>query len=267
MKKYSPIRLDQRGFTLPELISVMVVTMIFTGLIMFFMFEYWRGSATLQNDLQSYVGRLNAGDKLRDYLNATSGLITQNSIPDSHTNNPDPSISGNSYWVPLHAVPGNFPVGTTGTTTPLIYFRQPVLDSSKNFIMNGTLPYENEYVLYLDGTRQQLLIRTLANGAASGNAAKTSCPPAAASATCPADKIIGENISSVDTRYFSRAGNTINYQSITDPNSSPPGAFIGPDFTAVEVVELNLHTFIKSTLHGGQDTSSQTIIRVALRNG
>ncbi len=257
-------QLGQKGFTLPELITVMVISTMFSALIMVFMFQYWSSSATLQNDLDTYVGRLTAGDRLRDNLNNASGLIMQNSLPDLHPNNPDTTNGTGNYWVPIHAIPQNIPVGASGTTTPVIYFRQPAVDSNKNFIMNGTTPYDNEYVLYLDGSLGELLLRTIANSAAAGNTATSSCPPSLASSSCPADKLIAQNINSIDTRYFSRTGNTIDYSSITDPLT---GAYIGPDFTAVEVVELNMHVFKKSTLHGGQDTSSQTIVRVALRNG
>jgi len=255
-------RLDESGFTIPELISVMIVTMLFSGLIIYFAYSYWRSSATLQSDMETYVGRLNAGDKLSDSFNKASGLMSQNSIPDAHTDNPDPAYASNNYWLPIHAVPGNTPIGASGTTTPLIYFEKPAVDNSKNYIMNGTQPYQNEFVLYLDGSTKQLRLRTLANGAATGNAAVTRCPPAVAG--CPADRTIAEDLASIDTRYFSRTGNPINYQSITDPTT---GAYIGPDFTSVEVIEFNLHIFRKSVLHGGADTSSQTVIRVALRNG
>jgi hypothetical protein len=132
--------------------------------------------------------------------------------------------------------------------------------------MNGTQPYQNEYVLYLNGTAKQLLLRTLANPNAPGNAATTSCPSAAATSICPADRIIAEDVASIDMRYFSRAGNTIDHNSIIDTSVSP-NVFIGPDFTSVEVVEFNLHNFRKSSLGGGTDTSNQTVIRVALRNG
>jgi hypothetical protein len=132
--------------------------------------------------------------------------------------------------------------------------------------MNGTQPYQNEFVLYIDGTSKQLLLRTLANTAAVNNVAVTSCPPAAANASCPADKIIAEDLASIDMRYFSRAGNAIDHNSIID-TSVVPNAYIGPDFPSVEVVEFNLHNFRKSRLGGGTDTSNQTVIRIALRNG
>ncbi len=258
------LRNNQKGFTIPELISVMVVTVMFSGLIMVFAFSYWRATATLENDMESYVSRLNAGDKLRDSFNAASGLIIQNSIVDSNTGSADPAYPSNEYWLPIHAVPGNKPLRATGTFTPLVYFTQPAINTAKDFIMNGTQPYENEFVLYMDGTSKELRMRSLANTAAVNNATKTSCPPSIATTTCPADRLIVENIASIDTRYFSRTGIAIDHQSIVDPST---GAFIGPDFTSVEVVEFNLRVFKKSTVNAGADTSSQTVIRVALRNG
>jgi len=255
---------NEKGFTIPELLSVMIVSLIFSGLILYFAFSYWRATATLEGDLQTYVGRLNTGDKLRESFNAASGLITQNSLPDSNTGNPDPAYASNNFWIPIHAVPGNIAMGSTGTITPVVYFKQPAVDSSKNYIMNGTLPYENEFILYLDGGSKQLMLRSLANPAATGNATLTSCPPATATSLCPGDRIIGEDVASLDTRYFSRTGNLIDYTSITDPIT---GAYIGPDFMSVEVIEFNIHVFKKSALHNGADTSSQTIIRLALRNG
>ncbi|MEO6513635.1 MAG: hypothetical protein ABIR37_03020 [Candidatus Saccharimonadales bacterium] len=266
MSRHFPRPVNDAGFTIPELLSVMIVSLLFSGLIIYFAFDYWRATATLDNDSQTFVGRLTAGDKLRDSLNSASNLLTQNSIQDSHTNNPDPAYASNYYWLPIHAVPGNTPVGAAGTATPLIYFQQPAVDAAKNFIMNGTQPYQNEFVLYLDGTSKQLMLRTLANASAPSNAAITSCPAAAVTSLCPADRIIAEDVASVDMRYFSRAGNTINHNSIID-TSVVPNAYIGPDFPSVEVVEFNLHNFRKSRLGGGADTTNQTVIRVALRNG
>ena len=56
----------------------------------------------------------------------------------------------------------------------------------------------------------------------------------------------------------------IDWTSITDPLT---GAYIGPDFPSVEVVELTINLGRKAVIKGAQDTSNQTIVRVALRNG
>lgn len=247
--------MDEQGFTLPELISVMVVSLFFVGLILYFGISYWRYSALLESDLDSFVSRLNAQDVVRDTVGTATGLISQNSIPDSHTNNPDPT-AGSNYWVPLHATPGNFSA-TTGSTTPLLYFKRLSVDSSNSVAMNGNIPYEDEYVLYIDGTSKQLLLRTLANPNVANNKIKTSCPISLASAICPADKIILENVSSIDSTYYSRSGNSMSYDSISG----------SPDFPLVEALQYNFH-ISKKTLYQKTDAStrSDTVVRIALRN-
>src|SRR5690349_8822178 len=150
MKIPARLRLDsysQSGFTLPELMAVMVITVMFTILIIMFMFDFWSATATLENDSENYVARLNAGDILRDAINESTGLINQNSITDSNTGYPDPAYASNLYWYPIHSVPGNIANGANGTYTPVLYYRRPAVNTSKTFIMNGTVPYENEYVL------------------------------------------------------------------------------------------------------------------------
>jgi Tfp pilus assembly protein FimT len=253
----------QQGFTIPELISVMIVTSIFTGLLVFFVFNFWRGTATLASDSDTFVTRLNASDVLRDLIGESSGLVSQNSIPDPNTGNPDPSNASGQYWVPIHAVPGTISVGTGNQITPVLYLRQPALDTSKNFAMNGQQPYENEFVLYLNASTKQMRLRSLANSSVISNRTKTSCPASAATSACPLDRLIADNVSGITLRYFSRSGNLIDYHSILD---STTGDYIGPDFPSVEVVEVNLQLFKQSQLHGGQNTSNQTVIRIALRN-
>lgn len=261
---------DERGFTIPELIVVMVTTLILSMIVISFATYFWSSTATLQNDSDTLVTRLNAGDTLRNNLNSASGFINQNSIQDANVLNPDPT-AGAGYWLSIHAVPGTTSVGPNGATTPLLYYQAPSVDASSNFIMSGTTPYQDEFILYLNGTAKQLLLRSLANPAATGDTVKTSCPPDKASSVCPADKVIATDISSVDMRYFSRSGNTIDWTSIvaTDANGNPivPTEYIGPDYPSVEVVEITLHLYHKSTLHGGTDTSNEVIVRVAIRNG
>lgn len=255
--------LDQSGLTMVELLIAITVTVAVTTAILAFALSFWSTNATLQNNLETYVTRSNAGDSLRTAFNTASGLITQNSLADANTHAADPADGSGQHWELIHAIPGSTPIGASGTYTPLMYFESPALDSSKHIIFNGESPYLNEYILYLDGSAKKLLLRTLANPAASGNIAKTTCPPGSASSSCPADKTIAEDISSVETRYFSRSGNTIDYTSITDTLT---GAYIGPDFPSVEVVELTLNLYRESTLDGGQDTLNSTIVRVAIRN-
>lgn len=249
------------GFTIPELVITIVLAAFFSTLIMTFAFNYWKYGFLLQADLETLTTRLNAGDILRDEIGTSSGLIIQNSLADAHVDVPDPNNS--QFWLPIHAIPGNKPVGSSGTFTPLIYFRRFSLNSSGAYIMNGTQPYEDEYILYMNGSTKSLMQRTLINPDATGDKLKTSCPPSQASPSCPADKVIAEDLASIDMRYFSRVGNLIDYTSIWDPTIN---SYTGPDFTAVEVVEFTLNLAKKPTFQKTLATSNTTIIRIALRN-
>ncbi|MBX4201981.1 hypothetical protein KW803_03795, partial [Candidatus Saccharibacteria bacterium] len=191
-------------------------------LILFFFISYWRDGYLLQADLDTLTTRLNAGDILREEIGTSTGLIMQNGLPDANANVPDPGDASNQYWLVIHAIPGNKSVGITGTYTPLVYFKRYSLNASGQYIMNGTQPYEDEYVLYLDGSGKSLKQRSIANPNATGDKLKTSCPTSLASPSCPADKTIADDLASIDMRYFSRTGNLIDYTSIYDPAIIPP---------------------------------------------
>jgi prepilin-type N-terminal cleavage/methylation domain-containing protein len=255
--------MNEDGFSLPELLSVMVVSSLFAGLILYFGFSYWRYGFLLEADLDTYITRLNAGDYLREAVGGSTGLINQNSIPDANTLNADPLIGSGEYWDVIHAIPGNTTVGASGTTTPLLYFSRPSQNTTGAFIMNGTQPYRDEFVLYLNGSTKQLLARTIANPSATGNKLVTSCPPDLATSTCPADKVVARDIASVDMRYFSRSGNTLDFTSSTDAIT---GDYNGPDFSVTEVVEFTLNLTKKPIFQKTNATQNSTIVRIALRN-
>jgi type II secretory pathway pseudopilin PulG len=255
------MKLNERGMSIPELVVVMVVTGIMVGAIMSFAIDYQRYGYLLEADLDTLTSRLNAGDYIREGVGTSTGLITQNGIPDPNPNSPDPADATNQYWKVIHAIPGTI-TASTGSFTPVLYYKRLSINTSGQYIMNNGTPYEDEYVIYLNGTTKQLLARSIANPAASGNRLKTSCPPPG-SVTCPADKVIADDMTSVVTRYFSRSGNAINYTSITDPAT---GNYIGPDFPVVDVVEIKLNLSKKSLYQKTNATNNSTTIRIALRN-
>lgn len=256
-------RKTEEGFTLIEVLVSMTVTSIFIGLIMFFMISYWRYGYLLEADLDTFITRLNAGDVLRESFSSSSGLVIQNGIPDVNRHNPDPLDGTGQYWLPIHAIPSNTPVGTSGTTAPLVYYKRPSQNLSGAIIMNGAQPFEDEFIIYLNGTTKQLLHRSLANPSATGNRLKTSCPAAIATSVCPADKIIASDLASVDMRYFSRTGNPVDYTSVYDPDI---GQYIGPDYPVVDVIEFKLNITKKPIFQKTNATTNSTIVRIALRN-
>lgn len=262
-KTTAPIRRNQQGISIVELLVVIVMIGMMVGIITNYTISYWRYGYSLQADLDTLTTRLNAGDFLRNQLAPSTGMIIQNSIPDDNVLVGDPADGTGTFWLPVHAIPGNIAVPAAGSQQALVYFQRASVDTDDDFIMNGEQPYEDEFVLYLDGTTKSLRQRSIANPSATGNKLKTSCPPAIATTICPADKIIATDLASIDMRYFSRSGVPIDYTSIIDDIT---GNYIGPDFPVVEVIEFNLNLTKKPLLQTSTSVSNSTIIRIALRN-
>lgn len=250
----------QRGFTIPELLIVMIAGTLMFGLIFNFLWEYWRFGEKAQTDFEVFAKRLDAGDYIRETVGTSSGLITQNGIADANTNVVD-SIAGPSYWQTIHPVPNT--LTTNGTDQPLLYFKRYSQAADKTYILNGSLPYEDEFIMYLSDNGQ-VRVRALANPAATGNNLQTSCPPSIASSSCPADRVIIGDVQSVERRYFSRSGNLLDYTPVYD---TVLGAYVyGPDYPAVEVLEFTIAVQKRAFTENTNSTINETIIRIALRN-
>ena len=254
---------DTRGFTVVELVIVLSMTALFSALVFSFAMNYWRYSALLEQDEATMVSRLNTSDFIRDNIGVSSGLITQNSVIDNNPGAVDMAAgNGHQYWEAVHAVPSEL-LPSANSIVPVLYFKKISTNKNGEVAMNGSQPYEDEFVLYLDSESKELRIRTLANTNVANNKATTSCPPQLSTTTCPADKVLSDKIKSVKTRYFSKSGNPIDYTSIVDPVTNN---YIGPDMSAVEVLELTVNLTTKPFLQKTNATNNSTIIRIALRN-
>ncbi len=260
--RQTPLR-SNGGFTVPELVVVMVLTLVFSTLVLSFAFDFWGVATNLQNSSETLVTRQNLGDNLRNRLNVATTLLNQTSIADVNANVSDASDVTGTHWVLLHAVPTTLSMPTKGSYAPILYYEAPAIDANKNFLMRGVQPAQNEFVMYLDGTAKALMLRSLANDV-SENSLSTSCPPSVVTSLCPVDKTLASDVLSVSTKYFSKSGNTIDWNQVKDPIT---GESIGPDFPDVEVIELTIVLKKRAVIHGEADSISKTTIRVALRNG
>lgn len=167
------IKSRQAGYTIPELIIAIslfgIISVTFLGVMTNYFANITRNNAKIdmtvnsQNLLRSTVNELRYG----------AGVRQTNTIPDA--NGPG------SGW-------------NTSNDAFVIIIASPAQDDSGDYIINpltGT-PYINELVYFKDGTT--LYRRTLANPSATGNTKVTTCPPASASASCPADAKLIENL-------------------------------------------------------------------------
>jgi type II secretory pathway pseudopilin PulG len=260
------MRLRERGITIVELLIVIVVTGLLTGLIFTFAFGFWKQGIFSQTELNAISERLNASDYLREHLSASTGLSVQTSVPDVNPLAPEPTDPTGDYWKFVHAYKGL--ISNSSGVTPVIYFKRYSVDNTRNIIFNGVLPYEDDYVIYMDAPSKQLRARVLSNSDAPGNATPSTCWPA--TSTCGPDKILANDVTGVDMRYFTKAGLDITYSEtvVTDTSVVPNVTYTvyGPDFPVVEVVELTLKLSKVAENHKNDIFQTSTIIRVALRN-
>lgn len=267
---------NEKGFTLVEMIIVVIMTSLLSMIIFGMGYQYIKQAANLNARTNFYGDRLNVSDYLRQNVGLSTGLLNQNSLADNNTLVTDPNDVSGTRWVPIHAIPS--PLGNPGVITPIIYYSQDALDSSRQPIMNGTESYQNEFIIYHDGPTSQLRVRTLANTAAPGNVAKTTCTTS--SPGCAKDKVLLTGVQTVEMRYFSRAGEDIDFRSSCDPDAyycagttpdsclqTPPYTGCnGLDFSQVEVAQFKLK--VKKAIESDANYSiyNSTIIRIALRN-
>src|SRR3954469_18769662 len=78
-------KLGEDGFTISELLIVIILTGLFTMIIMIFSFDLWHTAAIQEANLDTLLSRFNASDTLREEIGTSSGLIIQNSIADANT--------------------------------------------------------------------------------------------------------------------------------------------------------------------------------------
>lgn len=173
------------GFTIVELLVVLSVMMVISltvfGVASGFFSTLTRNNARTemtvasQNLLRSTVENLRYGD----------GIRQSNQIADA-----------------------NEPMGgwSTSNSNFVVIIAVPALDSANNYIIdtNTGSPYMNELVYYKNGAT--LMRRRLANPSATGNTAATSCPPAIATSSCPADIVLADYVQSMIFTLYDQDG-------------------------------------------------------------
>jgi prepilin-type N-terminal cleavage/methylation domain-containing protein len=218
------IRRGQAGFTIVELtitITIMAILSVgFMAAFTNFLVTSQRTNTRIemtndsQNLLRVMVEELRYGDGVRQ-----TNTISDPNAPSGGWN------TDNSNFVIITAV--------------------PALDTSNEYIINPSTgePYMNEYVYYKNGTT--LYKRTLANPSATGNRSVTSCPASVATASCPADRELVENVSSMTFTLYDQDNGTTT------------------SAVAARSVQIDL-TLSKDTF--GQPITYDNSIRITLRN-
>lgn len=179
-------KLTQKGFTLIELLVVMIIIGVLSLALTNFVFV-WLQEAAISNARATLLQNAeNALDTVTNDVRLSGSVDTENRWPDA--NGP----GGNQFgW-------------TSGSSTLIL--AKVAMTSSNQVIFSDPAEYitqKDDEIYYLSGTT--LYRRTLAS-TSTGDAAVTTCPPADATKSCPADLTIAKGVSSWSVAYYDENG-------------------------------------------------------------
>jgi type II secretory pathway component PulJ len=178
---------NSTGFTIPELVLSITIASIMVVVLFTATFYYYIDTAQTQTttdlalESQSILSQMTEDIRLADAISSTNALSDPNS-----------------------------PAGGWSTSDPsnIIIIENPAVDSNHNIIYDTTTgsPYRNEFIYFGSGTT--MYKRILANSAAVGNTAKTTCPQNLSSSTCPPDRLFSTNASNLSFTFYDASDNT-----------------------------------------------------------
>lgn len=179
--------MNQKGFTITELLISIAVGSVVSSILLFITFNYIgdvtraRMTAELAIESQQLLRSMVEDTRLAASLSST------NQNPDA--NQPD------GGWL-------------TNDPSNIIVIDVPVTDQDKNIIYNEdtSLPYTNEIVYFSNGS--DMYRRVITDPNAVGNGLKTSCPPSLATEECPSDKLFTKYLTDLTFTFYDSAGAT-----------------------------------------------------------
>lgn len=220
-------RLDQTGVTIVELLIALILTAAVFTVIIDFSIDKLADSAK-QNIKYQLLTNAETG------LNRVANDIRLATSADD-----------NNRWEDTYAPGAPSDLLSWQSNTSTLILAIAAVDSSNNVIFDDAHDYvsaKNNVIYYVsNGT---LYRRTLA-APNTGNTAVTTCPPARATTSCPADRDILDNVTSFSLQYYGSDGTT------TTP-------------TNAHSVQLNV-TLLQHKYR--QDISVQYSTRMVFRNG
>ena len=180
----SRLRLGESGLTIVELSIALVITAVLATLVVGFSVDKLEQS-TIQNTRYQLLTDAQTG------LDTIANDVRIANAADDNNRYQDPYAPG---------APGNELSWASGSNT--LVLAVAAKDNSGNIIFEDAHDYvsaKNNVIYYLSGTT--LYRRTLADSV-TGNTAVTTCPAVHATAACPADGDILDNISSFSVQYY-----------------------------------------------------------------
>lgn len=182
-------RFNQKGFTLVELIVVMLVMSILAILLANFIANWLQSETNTQKRADLLTNAQRALDTITEDIRMSGSVDTNNRWPDA--NGP----SGNQFgW-------------TAGSQTLIL--AKTAVTSGNTVIFSDPSNYitqKDNAIYYLSGTT---LYRRILESTDASDAATTTCPPAAATSSCPADKTIATGVKTFTVTYYDADNNVV----------------------------------------------------------
>jgi type II secretory pathway pseudopilin PulG len=164
------------GFTVPELAISITIAGALTLVLFTSTFYYYVNTSQSEISTQLALESQTILTQLTDDIRLADSISSTNALSDAN--------APGGGWV-------------TSDPSNIIIIESPAIDSSRNIIYDSSTgyPYRNEFIYFMSGTT--MYKRVLANAGAVGNTAKTTCPAASSSATCPPDRVFSSNVSNL----------------------------------------------------------------------
>lgn len=115
----------------------------------------------------------------------------------------------NNRWPDNNAPNAPSNLYSWSSSTNVLILSSPTIDNAKNIVYSDPAQYISEkddkiYFLVNGELRKRIIAANV-----SGNRAKTTCPEALATTSCPKDKVLLKNVSSISIRYINNAGDDV----------------------------------------------------------
>lgn len=186
---------DSAGYTLIEMLVAISVSTLLILAIGNYASSSVIGSNQDYNKTLVLANAKEAVGIVARQVRLAKSVVASNDLPDNYA----PNAPSDLYsWS-----------GAAGSGTSLI-LQVPSRDTSGNIMYynsSHTNVYTDDVIFYLDGTSKKLYKRIIANPVA-GNSAKTTCPPAHATSSCPADADVVDDVANLTTSYLKSDGTT-----------------------------------------------------------
>lgn len=177
----------QSGFTITELAISLTLAGFLAIMLFMATFYYYANAAQSETATDLALQSQSILTQLTEDIRLGDAIASTNALPDA--NGPG------GGWV-------------TSDPSNIIIIESPAVDSSRNIIYDNSTgyPYSNEFIYFASGAN--MYKRVLANSAAAGNTAITTCPVAQTTPSCPPDRLFSTNASNLSFTLYDASNAT-----------------------------------------------------------